>query len=277
MHDPRIGRFFAIDPLSPKYPHYTPYSFSGNKLIGHRELEGLEERIAILYDGENCNGEVCVVSDAADVGANLGFNGIVVDPRTIPRTVPRTVPRTAPTRVLIPGGQYLLGFAAMLISQPLDAPNLQPLPDFDPIPEDSPLPLDDPIPDPTDEKGEEEEWVTLYRGVHVDHPAEPMAKLGMAIPGSDDPNDWSPDALNGGNSAGNYATAWSESSVVATYHANKRGIGGVLLTKKFKKSDVDLWRSPDIFDELEVAVPGPVFGADVSYPTAKGHPSWHSY
>jgi hypothetical protein len=32
-----------IDPLTKKYPHYTPYSFSGNKVINSRELEGLEE------------------------------------------------------------------------------------------------------------------------------------------------------------------------------------------------------------------------------------------
>ncbi len=43
MHDPRVGRFFAIDPLARKYPHYTPYSFSGNKVIAFVELEGLEE------------------------------------------------------------------------------------------------------------------------------------------------------------------------------------------------------------------------------------------
>jgi RHS repeat-associated protein len=43
MHDPRLGRFFAVDPLAPEYPHYTPYQFSGNRLIDHIELEGLEE------------------------------------------------------------------------------------------------------------------------------------------------------------------------------------------------------------------------------------------
>ncbi|WP_317192854.1 RHS repeat domain-containing protein, partial [Aureivirga marina] len=43
MHDPRVGRFFAVDPLSDKYPHYSPYSFSGNKVIHAIELEGLEE------------------------------------------------------------------------------------------------------------------------------------------------------------------------------------------------------------------------------------------
>jgi len=43
MHDPRIGRFFAVDPLANKYPWYTPYQFSGNKVISRVELEGLEE------------------------------------------------------------------------------------------------------------------------------------------------------------------------------------------------------------------------------------------
>ena len=43
MHDPRIGRFFATDPLTSKYPHYSPYQFSGNKVIHKVELEGLEE------------------------------------------------------------------------------------------------------------------------------------------------------------------------------------------------------------------------------------------
>jgi hypothetical protein len=43
MHDPRVGRFFATDPLENKYPWYTPYQFSGNKVISKIELEGLEE------------------------------------------------------------------------------------------------------------------------------------------------------------------------------------------------------------------------------------------
>ncbi|MBC8756065.1 hypothetical protein H2O64_15415 [Kordia sp. YSTF-M3] len=45
MHDPRIGRFFAIDPLSPKYPHNSPYAFSENRVIDAIELEGLENYI----------------------------------------------------------------------------------------------------------------------------------------------------------------------------------------------------------------------------------------
>lgn len=42
MHDPRIGRFFAVDPLFKEYPYYTPYAFSGNRVIDKVELEGLE-------------------------------------------------------------------------------------------------------------------------------------------------------------------------------------------------------------------------------------------
>ncbi len=42
MHDPNTGRFFAVDPLTSKYPFYSPYSFSGNRVIDAVELEGLE-------------------------------------------------------------------------------------------------------------------------------------------------------------------------------------------------------------------------------------------
>ncbi|MFT5823668.1 MAG: RHS repeat-associated protein [Crocinitomix sp.] len=42
MHDPRIGRFFAVDPLVHEYPHNSPYAFSENMVIHMIELEGLE-------------------------------------------------------------------------------------------------------------------------------------------------------------------------------------------------------------------------------------------
>jgi len=51
MHDPRVGRFFAVDPLASDYPHYTPYQFSGNQLIHAVELEGLEERVLFSNSG----------------------------------------------------------------------------------------------------------------------------------------------------------------------------------------------------------------------------------
>jgi RHS repeat-associated protein len=42
MHDPRTGRFWSIDPLTMKYPFYSPYAFSGNRVIDAFELEGAE-------------------------------------------------------------------------------------------------------------------------------------------------------------------------------------------------------------------------------------------
>ncbi len=42
MHDPRVGRFFAVDPLSNEYPWNSSYAFSENKVIAWVELEGLE-------------------------------------------------------------------------------------------------------------------------------------------------------------------------------------------------------------------------------------------
>lgn len=41
-HQPDIGRFFNIDPLSEKYYYSSPYAFSENKVTAHIELEGLE-------------------------------------------------------------------------------------------------------------------------------------------------------------------------------------------------------------------------------------------
>jgi hypothetical protein len=66
MHDPRVGRFFAVDPLAPKYPHNSPYAFSENSTIAFIELEGLERYYAA--DGEllgvlNISSEIRVLTD----------------------------------------------------------------------------------------------------------------------------------------------------------------------------------------------------------------------
>ena len=45
MHDTRVGRFFAVDPLTKQYPWNSPYAFSENKVIQYIELEGLEIRL----------------------------------------------------------------------------------------------------------------------------------------------------------------------------------------------------------------------------------------
>jgi RHS repeat-associated protein len=53
MYDPRVGRFLSLDPMKDKFPFYSPYSFSGNKVISYKELEGLEELVAILPDDDS--------------------------------------------------------------------------------------------------------------------------------------------------------------------------------------------------------------------------------
>ncbi len=42
MHDPRVGRFFAVDPLFKDYPYNSTYAFSENRVLDAIELEGLE-------------------------------------------------------------------------------------------------------------------------------------------------------------------------------------------------------------------------------------------
>lgn len=42
MHDPRVGRFFAVDPMEGYLPWNSPYAFSENNVISHVELEGLQ-------------------------------------------------------------------------------------------------------------------------------------------------------------------------------------------------------------------------------------------
>ena len=54
MYDPRLGKFFAIDPMSNTFPFYSPYAFSGNRLIDKIEMEGLQpadfekQKVAII-------------------------------------------------------------------------------------------------------------------------------------------------------------------------------------------------------------------------------------
>lgn len=43
IYNPALGKFLSIDPLTRKYPHYTPYQFAGNKPIRYTDLDGAEE------------------------------------------------------------------------------------------------------------------------------------------------------------------------------------------------------------------------------------------
>jgi RHS repeat-associated protein len=49
MYDPRVGRFFAIDPLAQRYPWNSSYAFSENRVLDRIELEGLESQMSPWY------------------------------------------------------------------------------------------------------------------------------------------------------------------------------------------------------------------------------------
>jgi len=51
-YDPAIARFICIDPLAEKYTYNGVYNFSENKVVVHRELEGLES-IYIFDQAQN--------------------------------------------------------------------------------------------------------------------------------------------------------------------------------------------------------------------------------
>jgi RHS repeat-associated protein len=65
-YDYAIGRFMSIDPLTEEYHTWSPYVFSGNRVIDARELEGLEPH--------------SVHKSLEDAGENFGnqYNGLSI-------------------------------------------------------------------------------------------------------------------------------------------------------------------------------------------------------
>lgn len=92
FHDPRVGRFFTVDPLTHKYPWYSPYSFAGNKVTYAIDIEGLEEyvvttnkdwrlRMYKVIPGDNLS----VISETTGVAVDdiLKYNSFIEDPDKI--------------------------------------------------------------------------------------------------------------------------------------------------------------------------------------------------
>ena len=62
MHDPRLGRFFAVDPLAKDFPWNSPYAFSENRLIDGVELEGLEvKNVTTTYNRDGSISKLILV------------------------------------------------------------------------------------------------------------------------------------------------------------------------------------------------------------------------
>ena len=53
MHDARLGRFFAVDPLATQFVYNSPYAFSENDVIRAIELEGAEKWVVNIWRNED--------------------------------------------------------------------------------------------------------------------------------------------------------------------------------------------------------------------------------
>ncbi len=73
MHDPRVGRFFAVDPLASKYPHNSPYAFSENIVIDGTELEGAEWKTVTHHLDIHPDGSFFIVKTDVSINQNVTF------------------------------------------------------------------------------------------------------------------------------------------------------------------------------------------------------------
>jgi RHS repeat-associated protein len=310
MYDAQIGRFPQLDPLTDDYPYLTPYQYASNDPITNIDIDGLEGGSAVgasfSYSYKAASqadifltpaniisktatvtrpaGSLLLVTKSAAVGGAAVASSAnplrVAAKQGVQQVTKQGAKVIAMNTAKSPGfWSKALPWAARSLNvagwvlTPLDAGPRAPggnelyyypghpgySPKFAPVPENNPKGR------PDDNDGDD--YVTLYRGVHKKHPGFNEAKRGVATPygGSDDV-----DAHNGGNFFTNF-TSWSYSKGVAQYHANKKGSGGVILTRKFKKSE--MVASPDHFNELEVLIKGKVSGAKVEYAQPGGTPS----
>lgn len=83
MHDPRLMRFFATDPLEKKYTYLTPYQFSSNQPIHASELEGLESAselepyVGVSLNWGSNNKSVSLTSSATIGSTNYNWQASV--------------------------------------------------------------------------------------------------------------------------------------------------------------------------------------------------------
>lgn len=103
------------------------------------------------------------------------------------------------------------------------------------------------------------EEVTIYRGVHGQHPARDAARRGRAVPGNFSGTVTAEQHNDGGYSDQSPYTSWTTRKEVADYYARRRSGGqGVILTRTVRRSE--LVPSPNRMSEGEVFLRGEVSG-----------------
>lgn len=81
MHDPRVGRFFAVDPKVNSYPWYSSYQFSGNTPIMSVEQEGLQPHVLggrlVGYVVQKGQGPTQIAADINDLEVQKRYGYIL--------------------------------------------------------------------------------------------------------------------------------------------------------------------------------------------------------
>jgi len=73
IYDPRVGRFYSVDPIGATYPELTPYQFASNSPIRAVDLDGLEAA-TISFGGR----VTCVlVTGSLSIGLGMDYTGSV--------------------------------------------------------------------------------------------------------------------------------------------------------------------------------------------------------
>ena len=76
IYNPQIAKFLSVDPLSPKFPFYTPYQFAGNMPIWAIDLDGLEEKIFHESFDDGISKAMLQVVDMTEMGKE--FNDVLL-------------------------------------------------------------------------------------------------------------------------------------------------------------------------------------------------------
>ena len=102
MHDPRVGRFFAVDPLKNKYVWNSPYAFAENRVIDGIELEGLE------YSWNNFKQEMKAFKAFLTPGHEKNIKNKIIEQLADEKRT-AVAPKNTFERVIFTGGQIIAG------------------------------------------------------------------------------------------------------------------------------------------------------------------------
>jgi len=251
-YDPQLGRFWQIDAIGEASPNWSPYTYAVDNPVFFNDPLGLD---TTTYDpvvvSPNSNKPVQIAfvpGTGSPTSPTIDFGPPPDEVPDIPISSPSPSPSTEPTVVPL-GGPGILGTAALTITATVWPKSMG----QEGIPEPNPL-FSRFTPD---SKRDQDDKITLYRGVHPDNPNFKYALEGMAVPrfGDDPHND--PKRHNDGD-VGSIFTSWTTRPSVAV---EKAGRYGVVLVKQFHIGQTV--PSPDKHNEQEVLVPGIVTGAAV--------------